>query len=168
MNEEELNYLAGLFDGEGCIQIAHNKPQKGKRTEQHTLTCRVAMTNKETVEYFLVFGGGIHIKRASKGNPKWKDQYAWTVSSNKALRFLEQMRPYLRLRQPEADCGIQFQLYRRSSPYGNGEFGWGRNPITKEELERREWFREELRRLKDSRFPLRSWYNDERTRTMVA
>lgn len=168
MKDLELAYLAGLFDGEGCIQISHNKPQSGKRTEQHTLNCRVAMTNKEAVERFLILGGNVHIKKASLQNPKWKDQWCWTISSNKALAFLKEIMPFLILRKEEAKCGIAFQEFRKSSPYYNTQFGRGRMPITKQEMGRREWYRQELRRLKDSRFPERSWYNDERTNLMVA
>jgi hypothetical protein len=167
MEDLELAYLAGLFDGEGCIQIAHNKPQYNKKTEQHTLTCRVEMTDQEAVRGFLTFGGSVHIKRASEQNPKWKDQWCWTVSSNKALYFLQTIYPFIRLKKAEAECGINFQRFRKSSPYYNNQFGRGRIPITQEEIDKRECYRQELRKLKDSRFPERSWHNDKRKSIMV-
>lgn len=161
MTDLELSYLAGLFDGEGCIQIAHNKPQYGKKTEQHTLTCKVAMTNGTAVNGFLAFGGSICVKRASRVNPKWKDQYVWSVSSNIAMQFLKIIKPHLRLRKAEADCGVDFQTFRSNKSHRGKR-------LTQTSIDKREWYREELRRLKDSRYPLRSWYNDERTRTVVA
>ena len=162
MTDIELAYFAGLFDGEGCIQIGHNKPQKRKRTEQHTLNCKVAMTNKQAVNSYLIFGGSVCVKQASLKNPNWKDQYVWAVNSNMALHFLEIILPYLKLKREEAQCGIEFQRFRTPSFFGKP--GGGRRYISQEELNKREWYRQELRRLKESRFPERSWHNDERTK----
>lgn len=165
MNSIDLAYFAGLFDGEGCIQILHYKPQTGKRTEQHTLSCKVNMTNKESVEQFLAFGGSMCQHKASQKNPTWKDQWIWTVNSNKAVSFLKTLLPFLKLKRAEAQVGIEFQTTRRACAYGGKRF---RSAISPMELRRREWYRQELRRLKDSRFPQRSWYNDERKRAVLA
>ncbi len=157
MDKLELAYFGGLFDGEGCIQITHSKPQYGKRTEQHTLICSVKMADEPTVKAFLLFGGRVSFIKLSQKNPHWKDQWLWQISSNQALGFLLIIRNYLRLKMKQADCGIEFQRFR-SIAYNNRGV---RVSIPRDELEKREWYYNELRRLKDSRFPRRSWHHND-------
>ncbi len=110
-SEQELAYLAGLFDGEGCININHHKPQTGKRTEQHTLRCQVLMTDKDSVELFhkMFFGSVSYYPPKTKIKASWK----WVVTSNQALEFLQTICPYLKLKQPQANIAISFQLTRK-------------------------------------------------------
>ena len=144
MKDLELAYLAGLFDGEGCVQIAHHKPQRNKRTEQHTLRCAVNMTDEVSVKSFLVFGGSICQKTRDIINPKWQNQWTWSVSSNQALRFLEILLPYLRLKQEQAKLAIEFQRFRsvKYNPFGQ------RAKIPPEEIEQRNWYWQKLKELK--------------------
>lgn len=152
LDESNLSYLAGLFDGKGCIQIIHSLPQKGKRTEQHTLICTVNNTEQEAAKYYhIAFGGRVNFKKSN--NPNHKNQWTWAISSNQAKEFLDRIKPYLRLKLDQAECAIAFQSFRANVPYRKG-YKW-RSHISVEELEKRDWYYLELKRLKDSHFPAR-------------
>lgn len=140
MNDVELSYFGGLFDGEGCIQIAHHRPQRGKRTEQHTLRCAVAMTDRVCVGSFLIFGGSVCQKTKFLNNPKWKPQWIWSISSNQAKRFLETLFPFLRLKKEQAKMAIEFQELRSHPRIIN--------KVSQEELHKRNWYWQKLRDLK--------------------
>ncbi len=140
MEDIGLAYFAGLFDGEGCISIGHHKPQRGKRTEQHTLRCSVVMTDKKCVTSFIVFGGSICQKTKFLTNPKWQPQWTWSISSNQAKGFLETFLPFLRLKKKQAQLAIEFQEMR-SRPLAH-------NKVSKEEISKRNWYWQRLKELK--------------------
>lgn len=142
MIDLELAYFAGLFDGEGCVQIAHHKPQAGKRTEQHTLRCAIQMTDEKSVRSFLCFGGSVCFKGYYTRNPKWKPQWTWSISSNQAKGFLEIMLPHLRLKREQAKMAIEFQEVRKHPRLIN--------KVSSGEIAKRDWYWKKLKELKRS------------------
>ncbi len=136
----DLAYYAGLFDGEGCVDINRHKPQTGKQAVQHTLRCHVGMTDEMPIRgYKKIFGGNIHLNPKSKKNPKWSDIWIWTIESNQAKCFLEILVPFLRIKKDQAKVAIEFQQIRQ------GQHG-RRLPIG--ELERRDKYYKLLSRMK--------------------
>jgi hypothetical protein len=140
MTDLELAYFAGLFDGEGCVQIAHHKPQRGKKTEQHTLRCAVNMVNKKCVSNFLLFGGSMCQKTRDRGNPKWQPQWTWSISSNQALRFLKTLLPFIQLKRQQFELAIEFQKRRSHTQKVNR--------VSAEELAQRNYYWTKLKELK--------------------
>lgn len=140
MTDLELAYFAGLFDGEGCVQIAHHKPQRGKRTEQHTLRCAVSMTDERCVKSFLIFRGSVCQKTKFLTNPKWQPQWIWSISSNQARGFLETLLPFLRLKLEQARVAIAFQEMRSHPKIVNR--------VSQQELNKRDWYWQRLKELK--------------------
>ena len=55
MNTNELAYIAGLFDGEGCVtckqKATKRKDRNNKVYNQWYIRCELAMTDKDTVEW---------------------------------------------------------------------------------------------------------------------
>ena len=140
MTDIELAYFAGLFDGEGCVQIAHHKPQRGKRTEQHTLRCAVNMVNKRCVSSFLAFGGSMCQKTRDIGNPKWQPQWTWSISSNQAMGFLKILLPFIHLKKEQFELAIEFQGKRSQAQKVN--------KVSPQEITERNWYWLKLRELK--------------------
>jgi len=98
----ELSYLAGFFDGEGCISILHNKRSRG-----WTFTCTVATAGGYMPTLFcLNFGGRLRVAQRKRGGHPIT---YWVVCHTKALNFLEIILPYLRLKKPQAEVAIKFQ-----------------------------------------------------------
>lgn len=95
----DLAYLAGLFDGEGCIL--------------HDGTPRVSLTSCWPHHLLWVaneFGYG-RFRRLypSKGNRR--TAFRWEASGKNALDFLKRLRPYLREKAHQADMLVQLTEY---------------------------------------------------------
>lgn len=124
MKKTDLAYLAGFFDGEGCIQLR-------RKTKCQSLVLRVTIgqPNRWILEcYRMAFGGSVRPQKLPKEFPKAKPQSLWAAADNIALEFLKVISPYLTLKQGEAKIAIQFQetkaLRRRN----------GRRKLTEEQL----------------------------------
>jgi len=125
--DRKLAYLAGLFDGEGCVTIGLTKG-KARLQPMHLLICVLSMTTHDAVkEYHDRFGG---LFDGPIVRPPRQDMWRWRVNANKALKFLKVMRPYLKVKSAQADVGIEFQEDKPRS-----------GVTTKKELERRESLR---------------------------
>lgn len=100
----DLSYLAGYFDGEGCI--CYSAETNGVRVE-------VTNTYPLVLEEFMVrFGGSIYRPdgRRVKG-PKYRPCWRWYVCGEKALVFLAAMKEHLVEKSPQA----RLVLDRRAS-----------------------------------------------------
>lgn len=133
---EGLCYLAGLVDGEGCIYIHRMHNIKGAKGLKHALRLQVGMTNAPVV-YWLreAFGGSVQVQ--NRAAPR-KPCYIWNVYGANAASLIEQLRPYLRVKQPEADIALQFAALGFSTGA----------PISDAVSELREQFCSQLRELK--------------------
>ena len=101
-----LAYLAGFFDGEGCVTIIKGKNHLGN--VQYSLRVIVVNTNDYVLHlYKLSFGGRIQKRKYKK--PEWRDCYAWELSSTRAYDSLKCMYPYLTLKKAQADLAFEFQ-----------------------------------------------------------
>ena len=89
MRKQDRAYLAGLFDGEGSINIQwdvrHDKPYPKIRV-------RLSMCDLRTIEFIKKIVGGCvsKKKRQKKCQPAWE----WAIIANQAEQFLKQIFPY--------------------------------------------------------------------------
>lgn len=101
-----LQYIAGLFDGEGCIGVYRN----GKKTP-HLRTQLTQNKNAVVTKMFesLVdrFGGHFSEQKTTHGV-----KYNWQLSSHKAARFLADILPYLILKKEQAKIAVWWQMVR--------------------------------------------------------
>jgi hypothetical protein len=98
-----LQYFAGLFDGEGSVGVYRKKRGKYLR---HDLHVSVKMTNILPIKYLKsYFGGSISVPKIS-GNRQ--PAYVWQASAEKAAQFLEKIYPFLIVKQVGAVLGLQF------------------------------------------------------------
>lgn len=98
-----LWWLGGFFDGEGCVSIPETKSY-GRSPYDYTLTIEVGGNFKEVLEEMQRRYGGTL-------TPKPRSDQGWRLqlSPNPALRFLETIQPYVRLKWEEVEIGITFQ-----------------------------------------------------------
>lgn len=83
-----LDYLAGLFDAEGCVGV-----YKYKKTA-HRIQVNVSIRCQWILEHYeRLFGGSV-----SKGNMCWQ----WQCQCRIAQRFLQQITPHLVLKRERA------------------------------------------------------------------
>lgn len=100
--EKELAYLAGFFDGEGNIDILHQKKSIVHPYEQYRLRVSVTQKHPEILyEYKSMFDGKVYLLKSGG--------YQWYAYGLKASNFLRFMGPYLRIKRKECVKAIEFQ-----------------------------------------------------------
>jgi hypothetical protein len=104
---EKLAYLAGLFDGEGCVVFTRNGPE----LLSGGLQVSVTNTDLDLLERFTTqFGGRIRLNRALRRRPgAYRTTFAWVVCGGNAARVLETLRPFLVAKAPQADLALKIR-----------------------------------------------------------
>jgi intein/homing endonuclease len=98
-----LAYIAGFFDGEGCIAIHKNNKDRAN----YTLRCSAKQYDKVPLELIsLYFGGSV---RLGWTKPHCKESWVWDCSTRYALKFLKAIEPYLISKRAEALLALEFQ-----------------------------------------------------------
>lgn len=101
------SYLAGLFDGEGCIFIAK---RIGKRTPHYILTCSICMTHRPLIDLLCEqFERKITIHKIDLRKPHCKRAFELVLSSEKAANFLRLVHDELLVKKEEARLALIFQ-----------------------------------------------------------
>ena len=120
------SYIAGFFDGEGCISIRPIPPA-------YALWLQLGAQSRIFLE---------EIKKQYKGNicERNKGFFVWVLSGDNALRFLEDIYPYLILKKHQAALGIAFRKHKKWLPHKHNE-------LRKRMLKRRIWYWEKLKKL---------------------
>ena len=81
-------YLAGLFDGEGCVHIQRRK--NGNNTYNYELHIFIINTNKNIIDkLFSQFSGTVYQTKNNQTNKRWSICWDWILVSKKAGLFLE-------------------------------------------------------------------------------
>lgn len=111
----ELAYLAGLFDGEGCIGFYRH----GDRPTypQYILTISVVQSYRPSLESLSeLFGGFVHTRKLRDKKPHHKQTYQWYVRGKATDKFLEVMTPYLREKKAQAELALEIRAKQRIGP----------------------------------------------------
>lgn len=85
-----LAYVAGFFDGEGCINFGRCRA---------TIFPRILVVNTDRSILEMLqrkFGGDI--KPLSLRKPGWKQGWLWRLSWSRAVDFLSAIEPYVRVK----------------------------------------------------------------------
>ena len=118
--DDDLNWAAGMFEGEGSIIINKNKSPKG--VINYILRCKVPNTDLEIIDFFHERWPGSKLAERPRGNQR--PQRNWIVSGKQAGVFLQKLQPYLRTGRGKerAKLALQFQrlkeLYREDPRNG--------------------------------------------------
>ena len=103
MNEIDIAYIAGLFDGEGSVSYYQRKEKrKGKKKAYNfwVIRCELSMTDQYVVEWMhKVLGVGTVIKRLP--TKSWigkKTQWRWRCCHRDALSFAKLIWPYTQVK----------------------------------------------------------------------
>jgi hypothetical protein len=124
-----LSYLAGVFDGEGCVAIGKTPPRRDGWSHQYRVQLRVAMTDGVVPLLFQnVFGGGLtkHEIRESR-----KQQFTWEMTGHRCLAVLKELLPYSLIKRPQIEVAIHFLDHTSKA-------GQGPRHLSDEELALRE------------------------------
>ena len=103
MTQNELAYIAGLFDGEGCVTCKQKKTKRkdrgGKIYNQWYIRCEIAMTDKDVITgLHEVLGFGWSGEKRYNNKPKYKKQWRWCCGYRDALTFAKLIWPYTQVK----------------------------------------------------------------------
>ena len=103
MQINDIAYIAGLFDGEGCV-TCKKKPtkrpdRKGKVYNQWYIRCEIAMTDKEVISWLhKTLGFGWSAEKRYNSKPKYKKQWRWCCGYRDALTFAKLIWPFAQVK----------------------------------------------------------------------
>ena len=103
LTETEKAYLAGFFDGDGCVVINRIKCP-GRRSASYCLVASLFQKNLGLLERWQrkVGFGSIYCNKAN-------GMHQWHMSGQNAETFLQMLLPYLDLKHREAEIGLRFR-----------------------------------------------------------
>ncbi len=145
LTEIEKSYLAGIFDGEGCIgYYARTFKSNKNQSPVHSVWIAVANTDFGLLKWLeaRIYLGRIRMKPAS-GNRR----LAWELqikNKKQAIEFLTEIQPYLVIKRVQADVLLSHLNAEQNIPRGQGI----KTPI--EVLNRRKIVAQHLKELKNS------------------
>ena len=103
-------YMAGLFDGEGCIHVADFKwrMENPTRIQQiYRLDMHITTTCEKLAKWLISKVGGRFYKVPMKGN--WKDAFRWNLSGNKNReRFFKSILPHSVIKTEQIKLALEY------------------------------------------------------------
>lgn len=111
-----VEYLAGLFDGEGCIHIGRRP--RGKWLPSFFLQVNINMANSELI-YSIAnqIGGYVTINRHDLARKGRRPAYQLGLSGTPSRLFLQEIYPFIRIKKEEARIAIAFQIHMETYKY---------------------------------------------------
>lgn len=97
----DIAYIAGFFDGEGCIRIK----QANQGGNSFYIWVAITNSNKEILEWVASLFGGV-VRRAESGVNKII--YHYNISSSEAVEMLKVLNIFLREKKTQAELAIWF------------------------------------------------------------
>ena len=104
--DKESYYVAGFFDGEGCvnIKVLEKKGKSGQVCTISELTVEISNNDLEVLKFIHKLCGGRITKRYDKNHP-----HSLRMEASKAVSFLQLVSPYLITKKKQASLGVAFQ-----------------------------------------------------------
>lgn len=100
MNNVDLAYTAGFFDGEGCVTWQKTKRKSGKIYK--LIRIDIGQVDRSFLDWCQKhFGGSITTRNANRHRSK-HENYQWTLTGDNACIFLNKIIPFLRQKQKHA------------------------------------------------------------------
>ena len=107
-NPSRLAYIAGLFDGEGCVSISRKKSTGVNPS--YGLNVSVSNCHRGVLELLQRIYGG-YVKHYIETRPNQRNWFTWQLSGGKmAASFLADIRPYSIIKAEEIDLALEFAL----------------------------------------------------------
>lgn len=105
-DDQFRTWLAGYFDGEGCIHIP----------KVTGIAISIASTNREVIEAIHVRTGIGTVQHVVFDRENWKDKFDWRVRRyGEANTFLNWVRPFLTIKAPKADEALAY-IHQKTEP----------------------------------------------------
>ena len=119
MKKLSVKYLAGLIDGEGCIDwsVTYDKKYETWRMRPR-LRVTLAEPGYDVIDLlYNNFGGNIETRTVD--NPKWLNSKTWCVVGSRSVRVLNATKNSLIIKKEQAKLGIAWEKLLKGSPISN-------------------------------------------------
>lgn len=112
MQEQLIAYLAGFFDGEGCVMIQRSGQSKAGHRRYRLTACVTQVDPRPITLFANSFPGSYRSKWLSASK---RTQYEWGVNGLNAYEFLKVVLPELVVKREQAEiCIAWYDLPWRS------------------------------------------------------
>ena len=143
LSETDKAYIAGLFDGEGCICLTKLKTRSkhGGISPEYHLIANITNTYLSVLEWIqMIFRGNLNLKLDPKST---KPGYRLEFSTRQAVDFLSTIQPYLKIKLDQCHVALQYIKWFDSLPSYKGK----RCGIPEEILIKKEEFKTKIQML---------------------
>ena len=107
-NINDLHYAAGIIDGEGYIGITISEPRGKAKSTYFNTVVNVGMADLEIPAWLQeIFGGSLYSYPSKNG--KTRGVFHWKLSGVAAIEFCKIIRPFLKLKNRQAEILIRFR-----------------------------------------------------------
>jgi len=118
--KEQLLYMAGFFDGEGCVGLNKCRSLGATHAFPYRVEVQISQVRKEPLEMFQKrYGGGIYLTKRSLKNPNWQDVHHWVIGDRAAEKCLRDMLPHLTLKKDKARLCLEWRDLPKLSRIAN-------------------------------------------------
>ena len=120
--ETDRAYLAGFFDGDGCINISKSHPKHSK-SPRHVLQVVVAQADRVFLEWWAEQTGLGKVYEdiaQRKVVPMRQRMYHWRMTGQQAEDLLRLMLPFLIVKLPQARIALEFRKIKHNNQRGKG------------------------------------------------
>jgi intein/homing endonuclease len=126
-NDLEVAWLAGLYDGEGCLTLEKHTAKGQHRQDYRNINVRynphigIGMTSREgierAVEILQAHGIGVNVFHRKMAPKQWKPTtYVRVLGMKRARKWLDLLEQYLVVKKPQAETLRAFIAQRMSQP----------------------------------------------------
>lgn len=141
---EDYAYIAGLLDADGWISM--HTVNQGTGYEQPNWLVGIVNRDLATLQWVhRMFGGFIRERTRNRRYPNaknWSRIYDWSPDAAGVESFLIAIRPFLRIKKPQADLVLEFLTFAK---------GKRENFRLSQDQKQRRWeIRDELRKLNNA------------------
>ena len=102
----DIQYVAGLFDGEGCISLVKQR-RTNSPLPSYTMRVVISMTHKPIIKLLQAqFGGNYHERKGA--NSKTRNSFSLMWANQQAGTILQILIPHLILKRAEAEVALEY------------------------------------------------------------
>lgn len=117
MKRLSWKYIAGLVDGEGCIDSRLFRDKRMKHQPLYILP-RIRITLTESCVFILDMlkanhGGHHHFRNLKRKNPDWQNAVTWSLQGRKLRPFLQNIANHLYIKKEQVLLAIWIQDHLR-------------------------------------------------------
>lgn len=104
MKRTDISYTAGIFDGEGCVDIYSAMSNKNSKNLSFMLRVVISQKDGKIMNWLKDrFGGYVRQERKGKFSI-----YRWDIRSQKAHDFLSLIYPFLIIKKEQVKIALEF------------------------------------------------------------